>query len=325
MPRTADPSLLLRTTLRARFSQIFGCGLDQTAGIRSYGDHVKALPDTLSGGIAMAGDDAEREAMALRRRSDALYRRHELRFRALVARRQAKLRVQIVRSDESDIYARHAEDLIEVAQRLGALDLYDHHDLIVDRSRINGAISDAEAVGSKYAADAARALGRILRPAHRLLGLLACVYHRHNHSPCARVERPLEPLDAVTRNAHKRNTGACIRDGRDHIGDHRRILRAMLPIDHQPIEALSRHEPRERNTGNAQPRAQARLASLELRSHMIRTQISLLLSTAVCKYSWRLTAARFARKWSLRAQRRRRCARRLHFIGCAAGAQKHTH
>src|SRR6266487_4031703 len=137
---------------------------DHTAEIRRDSDHLEALPHAFSRALPIAAHDAGRDGVLARHRFNALQRFHEFGLRTLHTRKEAELRMQVVRSHERYIDARHGENDVQILHGLCALDLDDHQDLFIRLPDILVPIACAKSVGSERAADAARAQRRIFRP-----------------------------------------------------------------------------------------------------------------------------------------------------------------
>src|SRR5258707_10929508 len=155
---------------------------------------------------------------------------HKFGFGPVTAGSEAELRVEVVWSNKGNIYTRYREDLIEILQCLRALNLDHNQDFIVHCPRVLWPIGNAKAIRTERAPNAALTNRRGFRGIYHPLRLLPRVDHRHNDYPCSGVERPLEPLDAMSGHTHKGPTGSPISNPRHHLNPERWILCAVLHI-----------------------------------------------------------------------------------------------
>ena len=141
---------------------------------------------------------------------------------------------EIVGADEDAINSldlRYGLDVIERAARLG---LHDDADLFVGRLEIIG--NSAIAGRARAARDPAVAARRIARRPHGALGLLGVVDERNQQGLRADIERALDHHQIVPRHAHHRR-GRAVRDRLQLRQQSRNLVRRVLAVEQQPVEA----------------------------------------------------------------------------------------
>ena len=195
-------------------------------------------------------------AVLLRGRDGALIGVAHL--RVLVVARDAHVGGQIVGAEQRHVDAIDRENLLRAIDRLGGLELHDHHRGVVDRrvelARRHGAVLQLR----QHAGKAALALRRIFRGAHDLARLRGGAHVRRDDAERAAVEHALDQLDLRARapaarsrrSAPRSRSGSWFRARARNAPDRCRASRS--PRSRQP--ARSRPSARAAPSSTTRPR-----------------------------------------------------------------------
>ena len=159
------------------------------------------------------------------------------RIRVIAARRQAQCERQIGWPDIDSVEAGCGADSVEIGDALLSLDHGHDHDLVV-RFRL---VVGAAVVHGAHRPRRAHADGRIAAGGHRFRGFLGVVDQGDDDAHRAKVQGLHDGRRLVPGDPHHRDRVG-LRDRLQHGQDVFHFSGAVLQIDAQRIEALTRHD-----------------------------------------------------------------------------------
>ena len=128
----------------------------------------------------------------------------------------------------------HATDGVEIVERLARLDLQYQADLVVRTGHV--VLVAGVVAGSRAARHATQSLRGETRPRYRFARLGDAADVRDHDVRRACVEHALDPRHVVDRNAHD-GRGGRTANGEQLLSDDLQIVRRVLHVEQQPIEA----------------------------------------------------------------------------------------